>query len=156
MQLAAAMELLSVGSICRGSAAANPAEPGQFTYLNLLPHAGNIVINEVLGKPANETAQLAEARDWPVITGSVEWIELANKGSSEVRACLPVQPACSEYVGLQPCADPTAAYVYHQHAAHIRHHGQMAAAGHGCRAVRLALCTQCNMCAVHVASLWRM
>jgi hypothetical protein len=71
------------------------------------------VINEVLGKTANETRELAEARDWPVITGSVEWIELANRGSSEVRACLPAQPACSQYAGLEPCADTTAAYVSH-------------------------------------------
>lgn len=51
----------------------------------LCSHAGDIVINEVLGQPVNDTAQLSAARDWGVITGSVEWVELANKGSSEVR-----------------------------------------------------------------------
>lgn len=43
------------------------------------------MINELLGQPANDTAQLSAAKDWDVITASVEWVELANKGSSEVR-----------------------------------------------------------------------
>lgn len=59
---------------------------------SLHPHAGDIVINEVLGQPANDTAELSAARDWGVIAGSVEWIELANRGSSEVRGSSCRQP----------------------------------------------------------------
>lgn len=47
--------------------------------------AGPIVINEVLSKPANDSTTLAKTSDWGVITGSVEWIELVNRGSTEVR-----------------------------------------------------------------------
>jgi hypothetical protein len=43
------------------------------------------VINEVLAKPANDSTALAKTSDWNVITGSVEWLELVNKGSTEVR-----------------------------------------------------------------------
>ena len=44
-----------------------------------------MVISEVLGQPVNDTAALANANDWNVITASLEWIEVANKGSNEVR-----------------------------------------------------------------------
>jgi hypothetical protein len=71
-------------------------------------HAGDIVINEVLGQPANDTAQLSAARDWGVIAGSVEWIELANRGSSEVRVSSCRQPqkaaALASLVVTRTCA----------------------------------------------------
>jgi hypothetical protein len=43
-----------------------------------------VVINEALGQPVKKTAALSSANDWNVITASLEWIEVANRGSSEV------------------------------------------------------------------------
>lgn len=64
------------------------------------------MINELMGKPANASTTLSKTSDWSVITGSVEWLELVNKGSTEVRDPSPLE-ALAGWLAVTSAASTT-------------------------------------------------